>query len=133
MPDYWDWDFGDGGSSTEQNPSHFYPAPTAYTVCLTAGNVAGESFSCKLVSFNSITDLNTLTFSITPNPANAAITISTGIESNAVLLNHLGQKLQELNIVQSATIDISMYPEGLYFIQINTDDASGIKPFVIQH
>lgn len=133
LPDYWDWDFGDGGSSTEQNPSHFYPAPTAYTVCLTAGNVAGESFSCKLVSFNSITDLNTLTFSITPNPADAAITISTGIESNAVLLNHLGQKLQELNIVQSATIDISMYPEGLYFIQINTDDASGIKPFVIQH
>jgi PKD repeat protein len=28
------WDFGDGSSSTEEDPSHLYPAPGAYTVTL---------------------------------------------------------------------------------------------------
>lgn len=31
----WSWDFGDGGSSTLQNPSHVYAAPGTYAVSLT--------------------------------------------------------------------------------------------------
>lgn len=31
----WSWDFGDGGSSTLQNPSHAYAAPGTYAVSLT--------------------------------------------------------------------------------------------------
>jgi PKD repeat protein len=32
----WSWDFGDGGSSTAQNPTHQYNLPGSYTVSLTA-------------------------------------------------------------------------------------------------
>ncbi|MBN8679238.1 MAG: PKD domain-containing protein [Chitinophagales bacterium] len=31
----WEWDFGDGSTSTEQNPTHTYAAPGTYLVCLT--------------------------------------------------------------------------------------------------
>lgn len=31
----WVWDFGDGNTSTEQNPSHTYAEPGTYLVCLT--------------------------------------------------------------------------------------------------
>ncbi len=31
----WFWDFGDGGSSTEQNPTHEYASPGSYSVYLT--------------------------------------------------------------------------------------------------
>jgi PKD repeat protein len=31
----WDWDFGDGNTSTAQNPSHTYAAGATYTVLLT--------------------------------------------------------------------------------------------------
>lgn len=35
-PSAWDWDFGDGGTSILQNPSHTYLSPGLYTVSLTA-------------------------------------------------------------------------------------------------
>ena len=37
----WEWDFGDGNTSTGQNPAHVYQDPGAYTVSLTvmAGDV----------------------------------------------------------------------------------------------
>lgn len=34
-PDQWLWNFGDGNTSTEQNPTHLYTAPGIYTVKLT--------------------------------------------------------------------------------------------------
>jgi PKD repeat protein len=39
----WQWDFGDGGSSTQQNPSHVYALPGSYTVSLTATNAGGST------------------------------------------------------------------------------------------
>ena len=38
----WLWDFGDGSTSTEQNPIHFYRTGGNYTVSLTASNLAGS-------------------------------------------------------------------------------------------
>lgn len=37
----WLWDFGDGSTSTAQNPSHLFTTNGLQTVCLTAGNGAG--------------------------------------------------------------------------------------------
>ncbi len=37
--DNWLWNFGDGTTSTQQNPAHTYTAPGTYTVTLTAGSV----------------------------------------------------------------------------------------------
>ncbi len=34
----WDWDFGDGGSSSAQNPWHTYNSPGTYTVSLTVSD-----------------------------------------------------------------------------------------------
>lgn len=36
--DNWDWDFGDGGTSTNQNPTHSYALPGTYDVTLTVGS-----------------------------------------------------------------------------------------------
>ncbi|NOT31807.1 MAG: DNRLRE domain-containing protein, partial [Planctomycetes bacterium] len=38
----WLWDFGDGTSSTEQNPQHLYPTTGTYTVTLQVTNAAGD-------------------------------------------------------------------------------------------
>ncbi len=41
-PDTWDWDFGDGNTSTLQNPSHTYAFDGTYTVTLIASNPTGS-------------------------------------------------------------------------------------------
>jgi PKD repeat protein len=38
----WRWDFGDGGSSTDQNPAHIYASGT-YTVTLTVTDDRGQT------------------------------------------------------------------------------------------
>lgn len=84
-PLLWDWDFGDGGFSFAQNPSHTYTAPGTYTVTLTASNPAGGDTETK-VGYIVVSPLPTgLTadFSGTPTsgvrPLNVAFTdLSTG-------------------------------------------------------
>ena len=49
-PTGWEWDFGDGTTSDEQNPQHSYSAPGIYTVCLTASNAQGADEACQEVT-----------------------------------------------------------------------------------
>jgi len=46
-PTSWSWSFGDGGTSTQQNPSHIYTNPGTYTVSLTAANNCGSDTETK--------------------------------------------------------------------------------------
>ena len=42
-PTSWLWDFGDGNTSTEQNPTHTYGAAGVFDVSLTVTNPAGSN------------------------------------------------------------------------------------------
>ncbi len=42
-PTSWLWNFGNGQTSTQQNPSHTYTEPGVYSVSLTATNTAGQN------------------------------------------------------------------------------------------
>jgi PKD repeat protein len=46
-PTSWTWSFGDGTTSTQQNPSHTYTAAGTYDVSLTATNVGGSNTKVK--------------------------------------------------------------------------------------
>ncbi len=46
-PTSWSWTFGDGGTSTAQNPSHQYTVAGTYTVSLTATNAYGNDTKTK--------------------------------------------------------------------------------------
>jgi PKD repeat protein len=55
IPTAWSWNFGDGGSSTAQNPSHAYTAAGTYTVALTVSNNGGSDTASRtgLISVSS--------------------------------------------------------------------------------
>ena len=46
-PTTWSWDFGDGSTSTQQNPSHTYTVAGIYTVSLTVTNAYGTATKSK--------------------------------------------------------------------------------------
>ena len=53
-PTSWFWDFGDGGTSNQQNPSHDYsasgPFPKNFSVKLTVGNAGGTNQTVKVIT-----------------------------------------------------------------------------------
>ena len=55
-PTGWSWDFGDGGSSSIQNPSHTYSATGTYTVALTVSNAYGSDTNTK-TNYISVTEV----------------------------------------------------------------------------
>lgn len=48
-PTSWAWTFGDGGTSTAQNPTHTYTTAGTMNVCLTATNAIGNDQTCHSV------------------------------------------------------------------------------------
>ncbi len=52
VPTSWSWDFGDGGISTMQSPTHTYAAAGAYTVVLNAANAATQSSASRRITVN---------------------------------------------------------------------------------
>ena len=51
----WIWDFGDGTTSTQQDPSHTFAMNGTYVVCLIASNAQGSDTICDTVSVNMYT------------------------------------------------------------------------------
>lgn len=48
-PDSWAWDFGDGATSTDKNPTHSFTQIASYTVGLTVRNGSGSSHTSRTV------------------------------------------------------------------------------------
>ena len=53
--DLWAWDFGDGNTSTQQNPTHTYTADGTYIVCLIALSNCGGDTSCVAITVSNCT------------------------------------------------------------------------------
>ena len=82
-PSSWLWDFGDGISSTEQNPIHNYTAGRKYTVKLTATNAAGSSTEEK-VDYIAVIATPVADFKATPTTGTAPLTVNfTDLSSNS--------------------------------------------------
>jgi len=78
-PTSWAWDFGDGNSSTQQNPNHQYTANGSYTVQLIASNQLGSD---TLLQSNYVT----VNFPTAPSAATPA----TGCVGQTVALSATG-------------------------------------------
>nr|WP_232308773.1 PKD domain-containing protein [Methanosarcina lacustris] len=78
-PTAWNWDFGDGTTSTDQNPTHIYSAAGNYVIKLTASNAAGSTVLSK---YNYITVTGTAAqtpvaaFSASPTSGNSPMDVT---------------------------------------------------------
>lgn len=77
----WLWQFGDGNSSTEENPTYEYTTAGDYEICLTATNAYGENNICETITITIIDGLEdhfTSTPIVYPQPAKDYVYIKHG-------------------------------------------------------
>ena len=93
----------------------------------------GSSWGTPWNFTSSIDEMNSLEFSIYPNPTSNSIQIN-GIENsktNYEILNSLG-KLVISGTLESREIDCTTLPNGIYFLKlIDSEQNMGIKRIVV--
>lgn len=130
------WDFGDGNTSTQTNPSHIYGAAGTYWVVLTQTNSCGTDVDSLEVTVDVNTGIenNNVVARVFPNPANNNVTISSATEMLRVDLFDATGKLMysEASNSKSTTVNVAQYASGLYYIRITTADGVTNKPLTIE-
>ncbi len=71
----WSWDFGDGGSSTAQNPSHTYNSGGTYTVALVVTGPGGSDTETK-TNYITVTAAPTAAFTGSPTSGDVPLTVA---------------------------------------------------------
>jgi len=66
----WDWNFGDGDTSSSQNPQHCYTKPGVYTVSLTVTSSNGCKGSFTINNYIDVFGYPVANFSLSPQPTN---------------------------------------------------------------
>lgn len=75
-PTSWSWNFGDGGTSTAQHPSHTYTSSGTYTVRLTASNAEGTGDPSTKTNYISVSaPLPNAQFTASPTTGTAPLTV----------------------------------------------------------
>jgi gliding motility-associated-like protein len=128
------WNFGDGDSATEVNPSHVFPATAAFNVCLNAANDAGCSDDTCITVRALIKPLVDVPSAFTPGRfgVNGRIRVEGfGIaEMHWSIYNRWGQKVYETNNIKSAwdgTFNGKVQPLDVYAYTLDVTFSDGTK------
>jgi PGF-pre-PGF domain-containing protein len=103
----WNWDFGDGATSTEQNPKHIYSSAGIYIVNLVVSNTNGIASMARTISVKSslsaepyayITNVDSNTVSVIDTATNTVIaTVPVGMKPSGVAVSPDGSKVYVTN------------------------------------
>lgn len=124
------WNFGDGTTSTDENPVHNYSATGLYTVTLTSTKCGKSATQTKALQIDTLLNVNEIDevnpFTIYPNPVSNQFSVvlnkiykTTSVVVYDILGNIImkteGKDLEVLNM------DCSSLSSGTYFIKIAAD------------
>ena len=124
------WNFGDGNTSTDPNPSHIFNQVGTFTVSLTAIGADGCSDSeiLEVVVEEVVTSISELEaqsqISVFPNPTKQRVNVTFEFsESQNVginLVDVLGRQIQSFDNANyqndQLNIDLSAYSNGIYYL-----------------
>lgn len=141
----WQWDFGDGTTSSDQNPVHVYSQTGSYDVCLISSNDCSADTICSTVTIIATGDQqagNTFFYSIFPNPFSENTFIQFSLQNNQFvkieLYNVQGKKMktiQEGNL-EVGNHRVTLNSDGLvpsvYMLELKTDLGWSIHRLIVQ-
>lgn len=119
------WSFGDGNSSTQQNPTHTYSASGVYSVQLVVTNCGLRDSIRKSIVVNvpsGVKENKNPSILIYPNPSkNGILTIKTQV-SSVLNVYTMQNKLVGTFTIQPGVnkLESHTFSSGLYYLQFNT-------------
>ncbi|MCB9447833.1 MAG: PKD domain-containing protein [Flavobacteriales bacterium] len=130
-PVSWLWDFGDGNTSTQQNPTYYYAANGTYTVCLTVTDECTSDSTCDTVVVlitSAGTQQEEPLFSVYPNPGHGRFTLRLKDASQQDYTLNVydlqGKKLHTQRVYQAGgeiSLTLNLAP-GLYRVSMMGSD-----------
>jgi len=134
----WSWNYGDGGTSDERDPSHEFAGPGTYEVTLTAENECGTSIITLQVTIV-VSGLNGPQIGqdlvLFPNPTSNWVQVSgtyaPSEELTWVLYDVSGRQVAGGSEVIAAggwnfNINVAALAEGSYLLELRSDNQSAI-------
>jgi hypothetical protein len=115
------WDFGDGNTSTDENPSHTYSTTGIYTVVLTAMYCGEEDQVSSDLNMNNlgIHILDSKMFNMYPNPSCGQVKIEMNNNYNAIEIFNIQGQLIDSYIPNNNIMTINL-KSGIYYIKVGT-------------
>lgn len=128
------WDFGDGYTSTEENPTHAYAAIGSYTVTLIAKRCGLADTSEQLIVINVLAtpSIEASSVSMYPNPVGDQLQIRASGITEVRLLDLTGRIILIENVTKSDAhvLLLNQVPKGHYILHIRTGDHTHIKQII---
>lgn len=134
------WDFGDGNTSTSQDPVHTYASDGTYEVILYIENETlswDTANAFVTVPMTSIPDDAEVVFNIYPNPTRGLtqILFKEIIQEGMLRLYDLSGHIlleKKINQISQTFLDLSEYNTGLYLISVFADDQIYYRKIILK-
>ncbi len=140
-PTSFNWDFGDGNTSSSFSPTHSYLISGTYTVTLVVTNTCGVDTLVQTIDAITNTERieDELDIAVFPNPNNGQFNIVMNGVSKSLeyqLLDVQGRVLrnQQFKNVQNLNepLDITNFAKGVYFLKVQTENRFRVLKVVVQ-
>lgn len=136
------WEFGDGTSSTEENPVHVYAQQGNYNVTLTVSNECGSNSITIPISTTptGIEASDAPSFGIYPNPASTELFLNSSKDIDETvgveIVSISGQLLrsEKFNSIQANNrikINVNGLAQGVYFLRVVSQTNQSVLRFDI--
>jgi len=136
--DEFSWDFGDGNTSTETDPTNLFPTADTYTVELIVSNhCSADTASEELETFfGTGISTNKLTpFVVYPNPTNQILNIETDLNDGSIEIMDVKGRIvlsRTLTSAVSEGIDVTSLANGIYVLKLTSEGGTFQSEFVKQ-
>ena len=120
----WNWDFGDGANSTQQNPMHTYPKAGNYTVALTVNNINGTGTKSSYITVSNGLNSLVAAFSASPTAGNAPLNVSFTDSSTGSPVSWKWYFSDGTSSTDQNPVHIFSKP-GLYSVTLTASNATG--------
>lgn len=137
----YEWNFGDGNTSTDFEPTYTYTTEGLHEMYLVASNNCGNDTAFLDLASVGIEDEQELEFQVYPNPSNGFVTLnlsSRADQSITISLQDLSGKILSSSLAQVTSannqldLDFVGVNPGLYLLSLQGENSSTSTRLIIQ-